>query len=469
MQSILDNIIKPSTNIDIIGNIFICDELCNLSFQYQDHKDMSITNRSVLLEIDYENGSYINYNGGESFGSEQIKYYLKKIVLIGPAKHFIKSYRRNNSLELILIHVSEDQQLYQNISILLYGSDSCSDKKKIQHKLLTEISDNIPTKQEITKNVKIENWSANDLLPDNKSFYTYNSPTNPKLNWIVFKEEVCVPTSLVSNYYKYVLGPNKELSTQLLNAPIPTNPDNLILFAHQIVKNIPSQCAKKLADANAKSTADESKVGSSVDESKVGSSVSESKEDEKKEDVEKKEDEDKKDEVESKEEEGGMTWWKWLLIIIVILVLTIVIAFLLVHFMPDNMFGIFAEKYLSILYYPFEKIKELFEQQTITTQQQPTQQQPTTIEPTVVEPTVQVPVEQPMNNGNKRVLKNIVNKNSLNQSNIETAKNIVKRIRSNKGVIDSKTANKLKEHGIDTEGINIVDMIDSIMANSVQI
>ena len=124
MQNILDNIKNPSTNIDIIGNIFICDELCNLSVKYNDHSNLSISQNDILLSLNYDNNSFITYNGNDEFGSQNIKYILKNIILIGPAKHFIKSYRRNSvnnmGLELILIHQSEDKQRYQNISVLLY-------------------------------------------------------------------------------------------------------------------------------------------------------------------------------------------------------------------------------------------------------------------------------------------------------------------------------------------------------------
>jgi carbonic anhydrase len=366
MQSILDNIAKPSTNIDIIGNIFICDELCDLTFNYKEHSKMNITNKNVLLEIDYGNGSYINYNGGEKFGSEQQKYFLKKIALVGPAKHFIKSFRRNSDnnmgLELILIHESEDKKLYQNISVLLYGSDACSEKKKVQYKLFNEISNNIPLKSEGTKEITVESWSPNDFLPENKSFYTYNSPTNTKLNWIVFKEEVCVPKALIEKYYKYVLDPNKKLSLELRNAPVPKNPENLILFGHQVVKMVSSQCARKIADKVAKEKEGAIPLEKPKEEEKQKEDI---KEEEKKEDDKKEVIEDDKKEEDKKEEEKpkevGISWWGWLLIIILIFVFTIILAFTLKHFFGEDKVGIWAEKYLAILYYPIGKTREYFQ------------------------------------------------------------------------------------------------------------
>ena len=69
MENIINKIQDPQTNIDIIGNIFICDELCNLTFDYKDHNVIILTNNSTtnkdiknkipLLEISYNNVSNI--------------------------------------------------------------------------------------------------------------------------------------------------------------------------------------------------------------------------------------------------------------------------------------------------------------------------------------------------------------------------------------------------------------------------
>ena len=259
INNIIKNIHNPETNIDIIGNLYICDELCNLSFNYKDNEDINNLTikhdkNSIVLEIKYNGKSSINYNGGERFGSKEIQFNLKKIVLISPAKHFIKSYR--NKMELILIHQSKDGKTFQNISILLDVSDDVENQKKIQYQLFKDIAENIPTKAVSNKKINTKyTWSAEDLLPDNRSFYTYNSPHDPKVNWVIFSNNVYVPSLLLDNYLKYVSGPIKnakgevaEKAEKFINASIPINPKNLVLFSHQIIKGIPASCAKKLAN-----------------------------------------------------------------------------------------------------------------------------------------------------------------------------------------------------------------------------
>lgn len=257
INNIINNMINTESQIDIIGNLYICDELCNLTFNYKDNEDINnlhITHdkNSIIMEITYNGKSSINYNGGEKFGSKEIKFNLIKILLISPAKHFIKSFR--NRMELILIHQSDDGKTFQNISILLDISDDIEYQKKLQYQLFMDIAENIPTKTVNSKKIDTKyTWSAEDLLPDNRSFYTYNSPTNSNVNWIIFSNTVFAPSLLLDNYLKYVLNPVKSVKgdvgdkvEKFINAPIPINPKNLILFSHQIIEGISSTCAKKL-------------------------------------------------------------------------------------------------------------------------------------------------------------------------------------------------------------------------------
>ena len=127
---------------------------------------------------------------------------------------------------------------------------------KLQYQLLMDIAENIPTK--ITNSKKVNTnytWSAEDLLPENKSFYTYNSPFDSNVNWVIFNNIIYAPSLLLDNYQKYVVNPVKnakgevgEKIKKFLNPPIPNNPKNLILFSHQIITGITSSCAQKIAD-----------------------------------------------------------------------------------------------------------------------------------------------------------------------------------------------------------------------------
>ena len=281
INKITKDLTNPEHNVDIIGNLYICNELCNLVFNYKENKDINnlhiIHNKnSILLEIKYNGKSSINYNGGENFGSKEIKFNLTKILLIGPSKHFIKNHR--HTMELILVHQSEDGKTFQNICVLLEISDNKEYQKKLQYQLLMDIAENIPTK--ITNSKKVNTnytWSAEDLLPENKSFYTYNSPFDSNVNWVIFNNIIYAPSLLLDNYQKYVVNPVKnakgevgEKIKKFLNPPIPNNPKNLILFSHQIITGITSSCAQKLADEYNKNTDDKNTDDKNSDDKNSG-------------------------------------------------------------------------------------------------------------------------------------------------------------------------------------------------------
>ncbi len=460
MESVLNDIYSPKTNIDIIGNIFICDELCDLNINYKDHNLISIINQNVTLEIIYNNKSCITYNGGEEFGSQQIKYTLKKILLLGPSKHFIQSYRRNSQdnmgAELILVHMSEDGKRFQNIAIRLYISDSCASKKKVQYKLFNEIADNIPTKKEKVKRINIESWSVEDFLPDNKTFYTYNSPFNTTINWIVFKEEVCVPSKLIDNYFKYVLDPDQKQSELLRNAPIPDNPKNLIIFGHKIIQNIQTGCAKKMeekvsAEQNAKHgeavfedkfKKEEQKEKQKFEDKKEtidgdketekkeekGTTEEDKKEEDKKEEDKKEEDKKEEDKKEEKEEEKkGLSWWQWILIIILILLVIYLVSSSILYWL----YGDTQNIYLQYYYWPINKIIGVYKEYYNNNNK--------------LSPDIELGLITG-NNSNKAVNKVLTHPNIIN--NKGKAQDLVNRIISNKKQIKPETLIKLAKSGV---------------------
>lgn len=261
MDKIIKNIISPDTNIDITGNIFICDQLCNLTFKYKDNNKMKIKNNIKYLEIDYDNNSYINFNGGDNNNSKFRDYILKKIIIISPPKHFIKSSRNINDLEMMFIHESTENNktLYQITSIILEPTINTEYAKNISYKLFEKFSGNIPTSAQKLYNVKDisdnNQWNAEDFLPDNRTFFTYNSPHDDTINYVVFQSKVYVPSNMGSNYNKYIISPlltlDKEYINKIMTTKPPINPSNLYIFGRQVTKDIDvSKCKIKSEDKN---------------------------------------------------------------------------------------------------------------------------------------------------------------------------------------------------------------------------
>jgi carbonic anhydrase len=403
INNIINNMINTESQIDIIGNLYICDELCNLTFNYKDNEDINnlhITHdkNSIIMEIKYNGKSTINYNGGEKFGTKDIKFNLIKILLISPAKHFIKSFR--NRMELILIHQSDDGKTFQNISILLDISDDVEYQKKLQYQLFMDIAENIPTKTVNSKKIDTKyTWSAEDLLPDNRSFYTYNSPTDSNVNWIIFSNTVFAPSLLLDNYLKYVLNPVKSVKgdvgdkvEKFINAPIPINPKNLILFSHQIIEGIPATCAKKLFNEVKSKTSTQPPQNKNISESSEKDNTTNDKTNDKSNDKTNDKSNDKTDDKTNEttddtqsEEEKSTPWyksfWFWFISIIIFLALILptILFFIfkdriMTDFMTqnngamDNYFDLFLHYYTLLqkyLYQYYQSSKLITDQSTL--------------------------------------------------------------------------------------------------------
>ncbi len=223
--------------INITGNILICDELCNLEFHYNSTDNLVLENNGKNLIIKYNNPGFIYYNGGDDFGTRRSKYFLKEIIITMPTNHYIKSHRNSNWMELILLHESEDKLSYQFISLLLDPTDSQTAQKTIQYQLYKKFKD-IPSSSQGTK--KLENVvkiDGIDFLPDEdqRSFYTYNSPWDQSINWIVLETPLQVPTVLRDNLQKALGITRANYADRLqINQPIPTNPEDLIIFGHKM-------------------------------------------------------------------------------------------------------------------------------------------------------------------------------------------------------------------------------------------
>lgn len=311
MEVVLSNILNPDTNIDITGKIFICDELCNLDCNFFDYDKLTLFNRNKYLEIQYNNKSFVNFNGN---GSINLKYYLQKIIIISPPKHFINSSRDLNNLELILIFQSDKKYLL--VSVFMSPVPNENDPNyisKLSYKLVEKFSNSLPTKTIQTLNISnVGKWNIEDLLPEDKSFYTYIAPTDDTINWIVYQNPIYVPKNLKENYDKYVLKNIPDYAKLLNEAKVPMNPSNLTLFNHQINKNVTMSCAKKL---------DDSIKDDSVNKDKNN--------------LENKNDTDKnnlenKDETKKKEE--GTNWMSIIIITFIVIIILLIIGFIIYYF-----------------------------------------------------------------------------------------------------------------------------------------
>ncbi len=207
--------------IDIKGNILICHEACKVIFNYDTPNKLTVNNTNSTLTLS-QSGNTLQYNGIDD-SLKSYKFTLYNITLNYPSSHFINSYINPQWIEMIMQHQTDDKKTQLNVSVLLVPDDSKSAQNTLAYKLFDNIGKNIPDVGQ-SRDIPITEWYVKDVLPDDKSFYSYISPSNEFLNWIVFQNYVKMPSTFLQAFKSKVAGNVKVDTTP------PTNPDGLIIF-----------------------------------------------------------------------------------------------------------------------------------------------------------------------------------------------------------------------------------------------
>ncbi len=370
---------RNNININIVGTkkrpIGICDELCQMILNYKDHNKIQLTNKNKLLLIDYKNGSTIDWNGGEEFGTPKRKYVLEDIAITWPPKHHYDSKRNLDTLELNLIHKSVDDDRYQILVIQLYPSTNKDDQGTTQYQLFKKLMNSIPMPSEGVKSVpNTTKWNADDFLPDEskRNFFTYNGDADGTINYVVYETPVYVPVTFKENFDKKVLDmtPQKKAKeiTQKNLMPVPINPNYVFIYGkreetpyNELSKLAPPKCI--LPEEEEQEEQEEGIIGKTVKEvekkgKKVISSVSGLVKGTEKAgkkiigDVESKlfgkeeEEEEEGEEVEDKikdEEDTKTGWgWGWKFTIAIGVLIFIGLIFAVIYYLRDNITSYFS-------------------------------------------------------------------------------------------------------------------------------
>jgi len=237
MDTYLDN----SKPVNLKGTVFICNELCNLSFEYLDSSGMTLSNINNRLLINYNSKSTIKYNGGESFGASSSPsiYTVAQITIFAPPIHIIEDQRQK--MELVITHQSADNTRFQHLCIFLNPSDKLADRNTLAWKLFDKFANQLPQNNQSGVTVpNVVTWNATDLLPDisDRSFMTYNMDS--KNNFVVFTQPINVPTAFYQNFITNIVTQAKY--EQLTAIPIPkTAPPDVVIFAKKNVLEEPEK------------------------------------------------------------------------------------------------------------------------------------------------------------------------------------------------------------------------------------
>lgn len=217
------DVTKP---INLTGTIFICHQLCNLVFDILPQNGMNISNINNQISLQYNDNSRILFTGR---GGQMERFIIKQINIIAPSIHKIDS--SSSQMEVYIQCETEDSTMLLYVCALWNSGDNINDRG-VQWKLVDKFANQLPGQN--ISNAPINNvitWSVLDLLPNNKSFYSFR--TDPRTQFIVFTNPVIVPSQFYNNFINQIIG--QQQYQQWQSIPIPTTaPENLTIFARNV-------------------------------------------------------------------------------------------------------------------------------------------------------------------------------------------------------------------------------------------
>tara|TARA_B100000787_G_C16175275_1_gene288652 strand:- start:45 stop:1067 length:1023 start_codon:yes stop_codon:yes gene_type:complete len=138
-----------------------CQDLCNLKFAYKPSKCSVEFIKNKNLALMYDKGSGVVYNN--------VFYKLKELTIHTPSLHQVDG--NYSDMEVCLIHSLTDQVAGSDglvISILLNEGNYYGKTENFMNQFINEIK--IDNKEIVEVS---EDWSAEMLLPEKKSFFVY--------------------------------------------------------------------------------------------------------------------------------------------------------------------------------------------------------------------------------------------------------------------------------------------------------
>ena len=239
------SILNAQSPINITGNIFICNQLCQLEIEYASLNQLSLTSASNTLfwnlPTSQTNPGKIIFNGGDNSSTKLQDYNLKEMIMVGPSKLLMNNQSFN--FQLNFVHQSEDGKRNIVLIVFIQASDSPISRKTLPHRFFDAIIQNgLPTMEQTTLPINtITEWNPNELIPDDQSFYSFIGQDNVT-NYIVFQNPIQMSTSAQNMLIDQVYGGLQIFNQNALDPKKVTNPENLILYGnkpeHNIIKKL---------------------------------------------------------------------------------------------------------------------------------------------------------------------------------------------------------------------------------------
>ena len=193
-----------------------CEGNCELSFYYRS-SICSILNNGGNLILEYDAGSYVNYNS--------LVYELDKISFTVPASNKIDG--TVYPMEMLIWHKSMDIGKVLILSVFLDVNDATSKSKTF----FDMLGNDLPKKSGTDLHYNTpEDWNIYNALPENKAFYLYSgslpqAPCTENVTWIVMDTSVNMSNSVYTSI-KNIIGKNARQIQRNNNRTVYYNPNN---------------------------------------------------------------------------------------------------------------------------------------------------------------------------------------------------------------------------------------------------
>ncbi len=195
---------KRQSPVDITG--VVTADLEDISFDYK-ASPLKIINNGHTIQVNYAKGSSITIGGK--------KYDLLQFHFHSPSEHTVNG--KHYDMVAHLVHKSNDGQLAV-VAVFM--------KKAGQNDFIRTLWSNLPSEEGHEKTVSSVKINVKDLLPANKSYYSYHGslttpPCSETVSWYILKTPVEVSGSQVSTFtslFKKDIRPVQALNGRVIKA-----------------------------------------------------------------------------------------------------------------------------------------------------------------------------------------------------------------------------------------------------------
>ncbi|MDX2254973.1 MAG: carbonic anhydrase [Pseudanabaenaceae cyanobacterium bins.39] len=197
---------KSQSPINITNASVVAGIPSKIKFNYLP-SNLEIVNNGHTIQVNYDKGS--------SVVIDNEKYELVQFHFHTPSEHNING--KAYAMELHLVHRSLSSGKLAVVGVMIKNGES--------NPLIASIWENIPPTQ-TTKRVRDRQINAAELLPEKKSYYSYNGslttpPCSEGVSWNVLTEPVTFSESQIDEFQKIYqvdarpIQPNNSRSVQL--------------------------------------------------------------------------------------------------------------------------------------------------------------------------------------------------------------------------------------------------------------